>query len=218
VTDLLSSSYDDHYYSEEYSVDEDPFVDENGVLLNKLGITDTAALSLAEADLSTARLLELQDNPIHQGFTLEHLCAIHAYIFQDIYPWSGQPRVVDTGKDGTMFLPHKLIRERFEAVTQRLATTNYLADLNGRLDEFSAEAGEVFAEINLIHAFREGNGRAQREFLALLAARAGFTISWAGVSKQAMIEACAEARRVENPNTRKLVRLILLNASPIQMG
>jgi len=33
---------------------EDPYVDTNGVLLNKLGITSSIALSQAEADLSLA--------------------------------------------------------------------------------------------------------------------------------------------------------------------
>ncbi|MEL0169838.1 MAG: Fic family protein [Pseudomonadaceae bacterium] len=215
MIDPSSPSFDDHYYSEGYSYDEDPFVDHNGVLINKLGLTDTAELSAAEADLSSARLLTLQDNPIQGDFTLEHLCSIHHHIFQDIYPWAGQPRLVDIGKGGTMFLPHKLIRERFDAVSERLARTNYLADLAGMPEEFSVEAGEVFAEVNLIHSFREGNGRAQREFLALLAARAGFKIDWSGVSKQAMIEASAEARQLTDQSTRKLIRLILLNASPM---
>lgn len=120
---------DDHYYISGYSVEDDPFVDANGVLLNNLGLTDTASLSVAETDLSSARLIELLENPIQGDFSLQHLCAIHGYIFQDVYPWAGKPRVVDTGKGDTLFLPHQLIEERFQAVTERLARTNFLRDL-----------------------------------------------------------------------------------------
>ncbi|CAM3722462.1 Adenosine monophosphate-protein transferase VbhT [Pseudomonas reidholzensis] len=204
---------DDHYYVAGYTVEDDPFVDANGVLLNNLGLTDTASLSVAEADLSSARLIELLENPIKGEFSLAHLCAIHGHIFQDVYPWAGQPRLVDTGKGDTMFLPHQLIEERFRGVTERLSRTRFLSDLHGDLEAFSNEAGTVFAEINHIHTFREGNGRTQREFLALLAARAGFEISWAGVSDRAMIEACAEARQLHEPSCRKLIRLIKLNAT-----
>lgn len=203
---------DDHYYISGYTVDEDPFVDENGVLINNLGLTDTASLSVAETDLSSARLIELRENPIQGDFSLGHLCAIHGYIFQDVYPWAGKPRVVDTGKGDTMFLPHQLIEDRFHKLAESLSLTNFLSDLYGDLEAFSEEAGIAFAEINLIHAFREGNGRTQREFLALLAKRAGFEISWAGVSDRAMIEACSEARQKNEPSFRKLIRLISLNA------
>lgn len=204
---------DDHYYVAGYSVEDDPFVDANGVLLNNLGLTDTASLSVAEADLSSARLIELLENPIQGDFSLAHLCAIHGHIFQDVYPWAGKPRVVDTGKGDTMFLRHQQIEERFRVVTERLSRTNFLGDFHGDLEAFSEEAGTVFAEINFIHAFREGNGRTQREFLAMLATRAGFEISWAGVSDRAMIEACAESRQEHEPSCRKLIRLIKLNAS-----
>ncbi|MHD0644152.1 Fic/DOC family protein [Pseudomonas aeruginosa] len=220
MTDTLDSHIaedgDDHYYIAGYTVEDDPFVDENGVLLNLLGITDTATLNEAEADLSSARLIELLENPIQGDFDLAHLCAIHHHIFQDVYPWAGKLRVVDTGKGDMMFLRNQEIETRFAAVSARLAGTNFLADLKGDLDAYSDEAGAILAEVNLIHAFREGNGRTQREFLAMLCARAGYEVRWNSVSKQAMIEACREARDPENPSTRKLIRLIKLNSYPIK--
>lgn len=68
---------DDHYYVAGYTVEDDPFVDENGVLLNLLGITDTASLNVAEADLSSPRLIELRESPIPGAFDMAHLCATH---------------------------------------------------------------------------------------------------------------------------------------------
>jgi cell filamentation protein len=39
--------------------------------------------------------------------------------------------------------------------------------------DFAAGAAHFLAQLNAIHAFREGNGRTQLSFLALLAERAG---------------------------------------------
>jgi cell filamentation protein len=43
-------------------------------------------------------------------------------------------------------------------------------------DAFAAHAAAFLATLNAIHPFREGNGRTQAIFLALLADRAGFPL------------------------------------------
>lgn len=42
--------------------------------------------------------------------------------------------------------------------------------------EFAKQAAHFLAELNVIHPFREGNGRSQLSFLLLLAERAGHPI------------------------------------------
>lgn len=54
---------------------------------------------------------------------------------------------------------------------QWLAANRLLADLPK--DEFSLRAAHFLSELNAIHAFREGNGRAQMAFFAMLAFHAG---------------------------------------------
>jgi cell filamentation protein len=46
---------------------------------------------------------------------------------------------------------------------------------------FVAGLAEAYADVNALHPFREGNGRAQRAFLKQLSADVGRTISWAGL-------------------------------------
>ncbi len=70
----------------------------NGVLRNILGITDEAALQRVEATLTAIRLAELEAQPLPGAFDLDHLKAIHRYIFQDIYTWAGELRQVDISK------------------------------------------------------------------------------------------------------------------------
>lgn len=55
--------------------------------------------------------------------------------------------------------------------------------------EFAHRAAAVFARLNQMHPFREGNGRTQREFIRELAIRAGHTLSFDVISRERMIAA-----------------------------
>jgi len=45
------------------------------------------------------------------------------------------------------------------------------------------------SELNIIHPFREGNGRAIREFIRCLALNAGYDINWSLISSQDLLNA-----------------------------
>ena len=47
----------------------------------------------------------------------------------------------------------------------------------------------VMAELNIIHPFREGNGRSIREFIRLMAKRMGYDLNWGNVDKEELLEA-----------------------------
>ena len=47
----------------------------------------------------------------------------------------------------------------------------------------------VMAELNIIHPFREGNGRSIREFIRIMAKRMGYDINWGNVDKDEILEA-----------------------------
>jgi cell filamentation protein len=53
-----------------------------------------------------------------------------------------------------------------------LRATDYLRNLDA--ETFSRNAAHFLAELNAIHAFREGNGRSQLTFFAVLADNAGY--------------------------------------------
>ncbi|MEP0392648.1 MAG: hypothetical protein ABJ205_00845 [Erythrobacter sp.] len=62
---------------------------DSSVLRNKLDIRDKAELNRAERLLVTQR----QRGDIPKGkFDLDHICAIHNHLFQDVYNWAGEPR------------------------------------------------------------------------------------------------------------------------------
>jgi cell filamentation protein len=55
--------------------------------------------------------------------------------------------------------------------------------------EFADKAAHFLAELNAIHAFREGNGRSQLTFFALLADYAGHPIDLEELDPDKMLEA-----------------------------
>jgi len=56
-----------------------------------------------------------------------------------------------------------------------------------------AALAEVLTEVNALHPFREGNGRAQRAFFRQLVAAAGWRLDWSGVDPRDNVAACEQA-------------------------
>lgn len=77
----------------------DPYLDpETGLLRNLVGARDHATLVAAEGALVFARAIQLLDQPPESTSDLRELRAIHLFLFQDIFDWAGQIRVVDIRK------------------------------------------------------------------------------------------------------------------------
>ena len=75
-----------------------------GVLKNIPGITEQSALEFFESAAVTKRIKELKNRPVKIKDSTT-LLFIHKYLFQDVYSWAGQKRVVEIGKDGKQFFP-----------------------------------------------------------------------------------------------------------------
>ncbi len=154
---------------------------------NRFGFADYAKLQIIEAPFVAKRGGELEDIGITGTFDPAHLRAIHKYLFQDVFPWAGDFRVVNISKGNSMFGPALHIVGALTDVLAKLKAESFLVELAPQA--FAARAAFYLGEINAIHPFREGNGRAQREFLRQLALHAGHPLSWAGFTQAEMVEA-----------------------------
>ncbi|NLW10250.1 MAG: hypothetical protein GX036_10425 [Firmicutes bacterium] len=74
-----------------------------------------------------------------------------------------------------------------EVIFRCLKEENYLKNLDP--DNFSKKTDYYFSAINELHPFREGNGRAQREFIRQLALNAGYILDFSEVTAREMLEA-----------------------------
>lgn len=154
------------------------------VLRNKAGIQDQTALDAFEADATAVRMLELLEQPLECRFDFAHLCAIHRHLFQDVYDWAGEIRTVDISRDTSRFANMALIERYLGGVLARLPAENWLRGLQP--ESFVARLAHYMGEINATHPFREGNGRTQRVFCALLAEQAGYFIDFESVDQAQM--------------------------------
>jgi cell filamentation protein len=130
----------------------------------------------------------LESAPLPGDFDLPHLCAIHRALFQDIFAWAGQPRIVDTEKRGQDFLPATGIQGGFRHLHDELKGENFLRGLDP--EEFGDRLTRYWYCIYAVHVFRDGNSRAMRHFFAALAAAAGYRLDFSAIEGTALLDAC----------------------------
>lgn len=149
------------------------------VYRNKEGIRDKNELEQLERTASAWRLQTLPHNlPITPAGYRE----IHRYMLQDVYDWAGQDRWVDTGRTGPFCKAAFIIPE----LEKRFAAIHAEDNLRGvNPERFATRAAEHINELNAIHPFLDGNGRALRAFLEILAEQAGHAIDLARIDPQA---------------------------------
>jgi cell filamentation protein len=175
----------------------DPYVyPGTNVLRNLRDIRNENLLSEFEAEASARRLRQLEHKPMLGAFDAQHVQAIHRHIFKDVYAWAGEFRTVNISKSGNPFAFTEYIASSLNKTLKALESERYLGGADPK--RFTNRGAYYLGEINAIHPFREGNGRAQREFIRELAVRNGYTLNWSRVSREEMIEASRQSFRGDN--------------------
>lgn len=160
------------------------------VLINNFGEHDPKILSQLERMCTAARIVDLLKDPVSGSFDLAHLKKIHLYIFQDIYTWAGQIRMVNISKE-LLFCDANFIEKELNRLFLKLKSENYLKDCTE--DNIAARAAYYLGEINAVHPFREGNGRTQREFIRELLLPTGFYVDYSRCNAKMMLYASINA-------------------------
>lgn len=164
---------------------------DSSVLKNKLDIRDPALLRKVETDLSTARQAEIFRTPVVGRFTATHLCNIHRKLLGDVYSFAGHFRREDIAKGPTRFVTYSQIKEKLQRLLGQLQQEKWLE--NVPFEAFAARSAYYMAELNYIHPFREGNGRAIREFMRLLFLHNGYVVQWDAVDVEALLNAMIDS-------------------------
>lgn len=140
------------------------FYENEDVLINHLNIHDKNELKKKEYEIVAKKNILLYLSEHNGNFDIEHLKYIHKFLFEDIYPFAGEFRIVNMGKDDRAgFTDYNRIKENLNDI---------LNDIDKKLVYYSsskffyAEAlADMYYLLLEIHPFREGNGRTVREFL-----------------------------------------------------
>lgn len=159
----------------------------SNTLVNYLNIKDEVILQKYEAKITAAKLLALRQKGVTGNFDVDHIICIHTYLFEDIYPFAGQFRKEDISKGVFSFAHWEYIETELKRLLKQLADENVLFHV--KEDIFVKRLSYYIAELNVLHPFREGNGRTIREFARQLALKNGYILNLTKVSPREMLEA-----------------------------
>ena len=133
-----------------------------------------------EEFLSKRRARELFDNEILKNIqvgTFEGLKEIHRYLFQECYGTAGEVRKHDIRKSDTMFCRAMYLEDNLKTVS-KMPENNF------------EEIVEKYVEMNIMHPFYEGNGRATRIWLdQMLIKRLGMCVDWQKINRNDYLSA-----------------------------
>ena len=133
-----------------------------------------------EEFLSKRKARELFDNEILKNIqvgTFEGLKEIHRYLFQECYGSAGEVRKHDIRKGDTMFCRAMYLEDNLKTVS-KMPENNF------------EEIVEKYVEMNIMHPFYEGNGRATRIWLdQMLIKRLGMCVDWQKINRNDYLSA-----------------------------
>ncbi len=177
------------------------------VLKNKLDIQDATRLEEAERAITgkTSEAIRYQPPP----YGLEYLQCLHRTLFSPLYEWAGQLRDVSISKGGAVFCIPARLNAESEKLFRQLASANWLSGLSH--NDFCKALAEYYCEFNMLHPFREGNGRVQRVFFEHLALACGYELDWRDISQTEWVQANIDGVHVDyNRMTGIFLRIVHL--------
>ena len=160
---------------------------DSNVLVNKLNIKDNKKLEKAEKMVVLAKLYDLRQNKLVGDFDKAHIINIHKYLFEDLYPFAGKFRTENIAKDSFSFAEWEFIESELDRLLLKLKEENFLNDLNK--EDMAKKLAYYMSELNVLHPFREGNGRTIREFIRELAYKNGYILDYSKTGSEEMLEA-----------------------------
>jgi cell filamentation protein len=130
--------------------------------------------------------------------TFETLSKIHKYLFDEIYYFAGEIRKENIAKGNFRFAPLSYIIPALENV-EKMPQSTY--------DEII----EKYVEMNIVHPFREGNGRSTRIWLDLILKKElKLVIDWSKINKEDYLLAI-ERSPIKDVEIKELLKTALTN-------
>lgn len=165
--------------------------DENYLLAqNLVDAKNLEELAIAEQYAFTVRALQFEQNEYKMdNFHLNSFVALHQHLFQDIYSFAGKIRDVQLIKGSTRFCQMQFIDAELTRVFEELANESSWVTI-----EIAAARLAYFkSELNIIHPFREGNGRTIRLFIHAFACSKGYDWHYSDMEQERYMNAMIQS-------------------------
>ncbi len=159
------------------------------VLKNKLNIRNEEELKEYEKKVVALKLLSIRKavyEKFENNFNEERLKFIHKYFFSEIYDFAGEYREENITKDNFKFSDYRYIKDNIKIIIEKI-NLDKLTNLNE--NELVSFISSIMTDLNVLHPFREGNGRATREFIRELLEYLGYEIDFFLIDYDKIIEA-----------------------------
>ncbi len=165
---------------DKYGTGQDPYCyKDTDILINKFNIRDGEILQEAEREITTVSLKGISFSL--PPYNLEYYQKIHFILFSSIYNWAGEIRSIDISKQDTRFCTHSRIEAEAHKLFDSLEKRDYLVN-DDEYNNFISSLAELYADLNMIHPFRDGNGRVQRILFEHIALNCEYVFDWSVAS------------------------------------
>lgn len=155
------------------------------VIKNKLNIKDEKKLEEYERQMVSFKLATIRKHSMPEKFDSNRLKCIHNYLFCDIYDFAGKYREENITKDNFMFAQFEYISANIDILLNKIDIEN-LKRIS--IDEKLKKISYYMTELNVLHPFREGNGRTIREFIRQLLNAIGLDIDFSKIEYEEIIK------------------------------
>lgn len=176
------------YYNEKNSIYCYP---DSNVLKNKLDIRDSNKLFKLEKQIVMAKLYVLRQDESNYSLDKDRFIYIHEFLFGDLYDFAGKFRKENVIKGNFRFAEFEFIDEQLNDLLNKLKKENYLIGLDK--NNLAIRLAYYMSELNVLHPFRDGNGRTIREFIREIALRCGFILDLRESTPKEMFEATVKS-------------------------
>lgn len=160
------------------------------ILVNKLDINDKRKLERYEKKMVAFKLATIHEVEFPNVFDEKRLKFIHNYLFCDVYDFAGMYRLENIIKENFVFSQYEYIEDNMKKIVNQI-NIDELKKLP--FNEFIKKISYLMTELNVIHPFREGNGRAIREFIRELLKECGYDIDFSEIDYDDILKASKEA-------------------------
>lgn len=156
------------------------------VLINKLGIKEEEKLKKYEVKMVALKMAIIMKEQKIYDISEERFKYIHFFLFSDLYEFAGKYREENITKDNFMFSDYKYIDENMKIIFAKI-DIDKLSKMD--FDSMVKFISEIMTDLNVLHPFREGNGRATREFIRELLKKLGYKINFFDIDYNEILEA-----------------------------
>lgn len=175
-----------------YLEENDPYCyPGTSVLKNLADIHDVLDLEKYEKDIATFYSPKVSLFCLKKPINLELWQNIHYFLFQKVYAWAGELRTIRLSKGNTIFAYPERIEAEGAKIFKKLTEEQFLFGLID--DKLCERLAFYYNELNVLHPFREGNGRTQRLLCEEIMRRQNYQLNWSKITENEHLQAVIQA-------------------------